>query len=89
MRLALFVCCLSLSALSVVGCATSSEHQRRAQEHQNKSDQAADKGQYGIAEDEQRKAADSHHEAVKKAIDEGAPLPPPTQRHTPSPDAGP
>lgn len=72
----------------MTACATSSELQQKAQEHQKKSDEAADKGQYGIAGDEQRKAADSHHEAVKEAIDEGTPIPPQTQPRNPYPDAG-
>ncbi|MCU1278811.1 MAG: hypothetical protein JWM53_2357, partial [bacterium] len=36
--------------------------------------------QYGVAGDEQRKAEDAHHKAVKKAIDEGQPVPPQPQR---------
>ena len=72
----------SLSALLIasafalaVGCATTSEEaQRSATAHQYKSDQAGQRGFYGVAADEQRKAADDHHKAVKKAIDEGKPI---------------
>lgn len=64
-----------------VGCgaATSSEEQQRALTHQENSDKAADAGAYGVAGDEQRKAQDTHHDAVTKAIDEGQPIPPQTK----------
>lgn len=69
-----------LLVVSVIGCgASSSEEQRRALTHQNNSDEAARQGQFGIAGDEQREAADAHHEAVKKAIEEGKPIPPQTK----------
>jgi hypothetical protein len=83
----------SLTAIvvaSVIGCgSTSAEETRRAQTHQHNSDQAAQQGQFGIAGDEQRAAADSHHDAVKKAIDEGKPLPPEPRRGDPPPPAPP
>jgi hypothetical protein len=74
--------------LAASGCATSAEEQRKAQVHQYNSDQAAENGQYGVAGDEQGKAADAHHDAVKKAISEGQPIPPQPQRGDPYPDAG-
>jgi len=64
---------------SGIGCASSSEDQRRALVHQQNSDDAARGGQYGIADSEQRKAQDAHHDAVTKAIDEGKPIPPQTK----------
>jgi hypothetical protein len=70
-----------------VGCATSADEQRSAHSHQAKSDVAATNGQYGIAGSEEREAVDAHHRAVKKALDEGNPIPPPTQRGDPAPDA--
>jgi hypothetical protein len=71
---------------SVIGCgATSAESQRSAQVHQINSDEAADQGQYKLAEEEQRAAADSHHDAVTKALDEGKPIPPQTKRGDPPP----
>jgi len=83
----------SLTAIvvgSVLGCgASSAEETRRAQTHQHNSDQAAQQGQYGVAGDEQRAAADAHHDAVKKAIDEGKPLPPEPQRGDPPPPPAP
>jgi hypothetical protein len=83
----------SLTAIvvaSVLGCgASSAEEQRRAQTHQHNSDKAAEQGQYGVAGDEQRAAADSHHDAVTKAIDEGKPIPPQTKRGDPPPPAAP
>jgi hypothetical protein len=83
----------SLTAIlvaSVIGCgSTSAESQRRAQTHQHNSDRAAEQGQYKIAEEEQRRAADSHHDAVTQAIDEGKPIPPQTRRGDPPPPAPP
>ena len=69
-----------IGLVCVVGCTTSRQAQREARVHQYNSDVAAGNGQYGIAGSEQRKAEDSHHEAVKKAINEGQPIPP--QTHT-------
>ena len=68
-----------IAAASTAGCATSSEEQRRALTHQSASDQAASRGEFGVAGSEQRKAADAHHSAVTKAIDEGKPIPPQTK----------
>ncbi len=70
------------------GCVTSLEAQRDSQEHQYKSDQAAASGFYGKAADEQRKTADAHHTAVKKAIDEGLPIPEQPRAGDPWPDGG-
>ena len=65
----------------MIGCgATSAESQRSAQTHQYNSDRAADKGQYKIADEEQRAAAEDHHDAVTQAIDEGKPIPPRPRR---------
>lgn len=76
----------AIGVASVIGCgASSSEEQRRAQTHQHNSDKAADRGNYGVAGEEQREAADAHHRAVKKAIDEGQPIPPQTRRGDPPP----
>ena len=76
-----------------LGCgASSSEEQRRALVHQQNSDDAAKNGQYGVAGDEQRKAQDTHHDAVNKALDEGKPIPPQPQfgdRPPPPPPANP
>lgn len=59
-----------------IGCgASSAEEQRQALTHQQKSDDAAEGGHYGVADSEQRKAHDSHHKAVNKAIDEGKDIP--------------
>ena len=61
----------------ILGCgASSGEEQRRALTYQEKSDEAAKNGQYGVAGADQRKAQDAHYSAVQKAIDEGKPLPP-------------
>lgn len=80
---------LMSGALLFAACATTSEEsQRKAADHQYKSDQAAALGRYGVAADEQRKAADEHHEAVKKAIDEGKPIPPQPQVGDRNPDGG-
>lgn len=69
-----------LLAGSLLGCAgTSNEQQTKALTHQQNSDEAASKGQYGKADEEQRKAQDSHHDAVMKAIDDGQPIPPQTK----------
>ena len=79
-----------LAALTLmVGCATTSEEsQRAAINHQYKSDQAGASGRYGVAADEQGKAADAHHDAVKKAIEEGKAIPPQPQPGSPNPDGG-
>jgi hypothetical protein len=69
----------SVALFFVVACTTSRQAQREARVHQYNSDVAAGNGQYGIAGSEQRKAEDSHHEAVKKAINEGQPIPAQTQ----------
>jgi hypothetical protein len=74
-----------VAVLSGFGCAGSNEEQRRALVHQQNSDTAASNGQYGIAGDEQRKAEDSHHSAVKKAISEGKQIPPQTKPGDPVP----
>ena len=74
-----------LVLLSTTGCPDSSVNQRRALIHQQNSDVAAGNGQYGIAGSEQRKAEDSHHKAVKQAIDEGKPIPPQTKAGDPVP----
>jgi len=67
----------SVLLAAAVGCgASSSEEQSRALVYQQKSDEAAKNGQYGVARDDQRKAQDAHHNAVNKALDEGKPLPP-------------
>jgi alkanesulfonate monooxygenase SsuD/methylene tetrahydromethanopterin reductase-like flavin-dependent oxidoreductase (luciferase family) len=72
-----------------VSCATTSEEaQRKATIHQYKSDEAAKSGFYGVAAEEQRKAADEHHDAVKKAIDEGKPIPAQPQTGDGNPDGG-
>jgi hypothetical protein len=66
---------------SIAGCgASSAEEQRRAVQHQQNADQAADKGQYGVAGEEQRRAEDSHASAVQKAMDNGEPIPRQTQK---------
>jgi|GEM_PF-1501077 len=76
---------MGLSTALTSGCATSREEQRSALIHQQNSDVAATNGQYGIAGSEQRKAEDAHHKAVKKAIDEGKPIPPQTKPGDPVP----
>jgi hypothetical protein len=68
-----------VALMASTGCPSSNQEQRRALVHQQSSDTAASNGQYGIAGDEQRKAEDSHHSAVKKAISEGKPIPPQTK----------
>lgn len=68
-----------LLAASGIGCASSSEDQRRALTHQQNSDDAARDGRYGVADTEQRKAHDAHHSAVTKAINDGTPIPPQTK----------
>jgi hypothetical protein len=56
-------------------CATSSsQEQRKAEQHQRNSDDAARNGQFGIAADEQREAQQSQSKAVQKSIDEGKPV---------------
>ena len=83
----------SLAAIvvaSVSGCgASSAEESRNAQTHQYNSDEAAKQGQFGVAGDEQKAAADAHNDAVKKAIDEGKPLPPEPRRGDPPPPPAP
>lgn len=80
---------MSAAALMAIGCATTSaESTRKATDHQYKSDQAAASGFYGVAADEQRKAADEHHKAVNKAIDEGKPIPSQPQAGDGNPDGG-
>lgn len=76
------------SILLAAGCATSAQEQRKAEQHQYNSDEAADQGRYQVAQDEQRNAADSHHKAVTKAIDEGQPIPAQPARGGPNPDGG-
>ena len=78
---------LCFTALAA-GCVSSAQEQRRAVQHQLNSDEASQQGRYQIAGDEQRNAADSHHRAVTKAISEGQPIPPQTQRGGTTPDAG-
>lgn len=74
------------SVLAGLGCASSSEDQRRALTHQQNSDEAAKDGHYGVADSEQRKAQDAHHDAVTKAMDEGKTIPPqPKMGDTPPP----
>lgn len=71
------MCFAAVLFSTAVGCsASSSETQRKALEHQQNSDEAAVGGHYGIADTEQRKAQDAHHDAVTKAINEGKPIPP-------------
>lgn len=66
-----------LAATLMFGCTTTSQQkQRQALMHQERSDAAAGRGAYGEAGDQQRKAHDAHYEAVKKAMDEGKPIPP-------------
>lgn len=81
---------LLISSFAFVGaCAsTSAESQGRAVAHQYKSDQAAARGFYGVAANEQRKAADEHSDAVDKAIKEGAPIPTQPQPGDRNPDGG-
>jgi hypothetical protein len=76
---------LSTAIVFAVGCASSNQEQRRALVHQQNSDVAAANGQYGIAGDEQRRAEESHHKAVEKAIDSGQPIPPQTKPGDPVP----
>jgi len=78
-RLALSAGLWLVVGLSSAGCATSRQEQQRALAHQQNSDDAAARGQYGIAGSEQRKAEESHHKAAVKAIDEGKPIPPQTK----------
>ena len=61
-----------LTGLIGAGCATTAaQEQRQAEQHQRNSDDAARKGQYGIAGDEQRQAQQSQSKAVMKSLDEG------------------
>ena len=76
------------STLFVASCASSAQEQRKAEQHQYNSDEAAEAGRYKVAEDEQRNAANSHAKAVTKAIDEGQPIPPQTSKGGPNPDGG-
>ncbi|MGK3962817.1 hypothetical protein WMF38_01330 [Sorangium sp. So ce118] len=70
------MCVTGVLVASAIGCAaTSAEEQRRAVKHQHNADEAAHRGQYGMAGDEQRKAEDAHARAVQKAMDEGKPIP--------------
>lgn len=70
----------SLLGALAIGCgASSAEEQRRALTYQQSSDEAAKRGQYGVAGEDQQKAQDAHHRAVDKAISEGKPIPPQTQ----------
>ena len=91
MRNMLFMTALAGSVLvSALGCgASSAEDQRRALSYQQKSDNAAKEGQYGVAGDDQRKAQDAHYSAVRKAIDEGRPIPPQPQMGDVPPPQGP
>jgi len=78
----ILICAVAIVCVSAgVGCgaATSREEQQKALVHQENSDNAADAGAYGVAGEEQRAAQDTHHDAVTKAIDEGAPIPPQTK----------
>lgn len=77
--------CLTVLTAS---CVSSAQEQRKAEQHQFNADEAAGEGRYKRAEDEQRKAADAHHRAVTKAIDEGQPIPPQTERGAANPDGG-
>ncbi|PZR15446.1 MAG: hypothetical protein DI536_08325 [Archangium gephyra] len=79
-----------VSSFACIGaCATTSaEAQSRAQAHQYKSDQAAARGFYGAAANEQRKAADAHQDAVDKAIKEGVAIPAQPQPGDGNPDGG-
>lgn len=57
------------------GCATTAaEEQQRARVHQKSSDDAARRGQYGVAGDEQRQAQEAQNKATMKSIDEGSPV---------------
>lgn len=79
-----------LVAAPLLGCATSAkQEQNKALLHQQKSDEAAKTGAYGVAAEEQRKAADSHHRAVIKSIDEGTPIPSQPQQGDKPPGATP
>ena len=76
------------AGLLAVACATSAaQEQRQAQIHQSKADDAGKDARYGVAGDEQRKAADAHHRAVKKALDEGTPVPVAPKAGDPAPRA--
>jgi len=71
---------VGIVGVAALGCAsTSAEEQRRALTYQQSSDEAAKKGQYEKAGDDQQNAQDAHHEAVNKAIKEGKPIPPQPQ----------
>jgi hypothetical protein len=68
--MAAILCC------TLFGCATSRDEQRSALAHQEKADDAAQRGAYSVAADEQKRAAEAHHDAVVKAMKEGSPIPP-------------
>ncbi|MBK7864711.1 MAG: hypothetical protein IPJ65_40145 [Archangiaceae bacterium] len=85
MRATLAALCFTVFAAA---CASSAQEQRRAEQHQFNSDEAANQGRYQVAGEEQRNAADSHHKAVTKAIDEGVAIPPQTEKGGPNPDGG-
>lgn len=79
-------CGVGVLVASCGGCgASSTEEQRRAVVHQNNADKAADQGQYGVASDEQRKAEEAHAAAVRKAMDNGEPIPRQTRPGDPPP----
>jgi hypothetical protein len=71
---------VGIVGVAALGCAsTSAEEQRRALTYQQSSDEAASKGHYEKAGDDQQNAHDAHHKAVDKAIDEGKTIPPQPQ----------
>jgi hypothetical protein len=88
MRIAIVIVS-TVFALAATACSTSREEQRVAVGHQQSSDEAAGRGEYGVAGAEQRKAEESHHRAVRKAIDEGVPVPPQTERGDQPPPSAP
>jgi hypothetical protein len=70
-----FLIAAVLTGLVGAACATTSaQEQRKAEQHQRNSDDAARNGQFGIAGDEQREAQQSQSKAVQKSIDEGKPV---------------
>ena len=80
MNLSILTVLVGSVLVTTFGCgASSGEEQRRALTYQQRSDEAAGRGEYGVAGDAQRKAQGAHYSAVKKAIDEGKPLPPQPQ----------
>jgi hypothetical protein len=79
-RLSILTVIAGATVVASIGCgASSGEEQRQALRYQERSDDAAKNGQYGVAGEDQRKAQDAHYSAVKKAIDEGKPIPPQPQ----------